>query len=142
MQSWFTIVNPQLLRQTASVLGIVVLSVTTTLIVQRFLAPSPAAAQVGQLEEISATRFTLVGADGTILARLEPGNDANARLQLFNNVGVLRVGLTAQGAVNIFDVDGTTQRFRAGFVPYTDGQGRPPINGVWLDGDGSIGPIP
>ena len=129
-------------RQGVSTIGIVALSVLGTLLSQHVLAPSPAIAQPTQLQELRAAKFVLVAADGTELARLEPGGDGNGRLQLFDKTGVVRVSLAGGGAVNIFDTDGTTQRFRAGFVPYVDSAGRPPINGVWLDEEGTVGGVP
>jgi hypothetical protein len=130
------------LRQVSSVFGIVSLSVLATLLVQHVLAAPSATAQPSQPQEVRAARFVLVGPDGTELATLEPGRDGNGRLQLFDAAGTLRVGLAAQGALNIFDTDGTTQRFRAGYVPYADAFGRPPINGVWLDANGSVSIVP
>ena len=130
------------LRQGASVLGIVALSVLATLAVQHLLLPPSATAQSGPLQEVRAARFVLVAADGTVLANLEPGGDGNGRLQLFDKAGTLRVGLAGGGALNISDTDGVTQRFRAGYVPYVDSAGRPPINGMWLDADGSISIVP
>jgi hypothetical protein len=133
---------PRCLRRCASVLSIVALSVETTLAVQHLLLPSPANAQADQFQEIRATRFVLVAADGTVLAKLEPGGDGNGRLQLFDKAGTLRVGLAGGGALNINDTDGVTQRFRAGYVPYVDSANRPPINGVWLDAGGSVSVVP
>jgi len=130
------------LGQGASTLGIVVLSVLATLTAQHLLLPPLVIAQADQPQEVRATRFVLVAADGTVLARLEPGGDGNGRLQLFDKTGTLRVGLAGGGALNINDTDGVTQRFRAGYVPYVDSAGRPPINGMWLDADGSIGVAP
>jgi hypothetical protein len=130
------------LRQGASVLSIVALSVLATLAVQHLLLPPPAAAQATQVEEVRAARIVLVAADGTVLAKLEPGGDGNGRLQLFDKTGTLRVGLAGGGALNINDTDGVTQRFRAGYVPYVDSAGRPPINGMWLDAGGSISTVP
>ena len=133
---------PRYLRQGASVLGIVALSVLATLAVQHLLLPPPATAQSDQVQEVRAARFVLVAADGTVLATLEPGGDGNGRLQLFDKAGTLRVGLAGGGALNIADTDGVTQRFRAGYVPYVDSAGRPPINGMWLDPGGSISIVP
>jgi hypothetical protein len=130
------------LLQAAAVLGIVALSVVTTLLVQHLVATPPATAQPTQFAEVRATRFVLVAADGTVLANLEPGGDGNGRLQLFDKTGTLRVGLAGGGALNIADTDGVTPRFRAGYVPYVDSAGRPPINGIWLDPEGSISVVP
>jgi hypothetical protein len=113
-----------------------------SLLAYSLVAPSLATAQSSQSQEVRATRFVLVAADGTVLANLEPGGDGNGRLQLYDKTGTLRVGLAGGGALNIADPDGVTQRFRVGFVPYTDSAGRPPINGMWLDTDGSISLVP
>lgn len=125
-------------RPGVTILATVSLSVIATVLVQHLGASAAATAPPGQLPEVRASTFVLVGPGGTELARLEPGHDGNARLQMFDASGTLRLGLAAQGALNVFDTDGTTQRFRAGYVPYVDGIGRPPINGVWLDADGSV----
>ena len=112
------------------------------------VVPSLATAQASQPQEVRATRVVLqlyaqaTGVDGTVLANLEPGGDGNGRLQLYDKTGTLRVGLAGGGALNIADPDGVTQRFRVGYVPYTDSAGRPPINGMWLDPDGSISLVP
>src|SRR5687768_9614761 len=98
------------LREGAAVLGTVALSVLATLAVQHLLLPPPAIAQSDQLQEVRAARFVLVAADGTVLARLEPGGDGNGRLQLFDKAGTVRVGLAGGGALNINDPDGVTQR--------------------------------
>jgi hypothetical protein len=129
-------------RQSISVVGIVALSVSATLLTQQLLTPSSASAQATQLQELRGSKFVLVGADGTELARLEPGGDGNGRLQLFDKTGVVRVSVAGGGAVNIMDTDGTTLRFRAGFVPYIDSASRPAINGIWLDEEGSVGGVP
>ena len=145
------------LRQGAKVIGIVFLSVLTTLFVQRTLNPSAAAAQSTQPEEVRASMFTLVGSEGTALARLEPGADGNGRLQLldtngtvrvalsgdallrlFDSAGTQRVGLNGQGALNVFDQDATV-RFRAG---YLSSGPLGSINGIQLDPDGTIDTLP
>ena len=101
--------------------------------------------------------FTLVGPEGTALARLEPGADGNGRLQLldtngtvrvalsgdallrfFDSAGTQRVGLNGEGALNVFDQDATV-RFRAGYLS-TGNLG--PINGIQLDPDGTIENLP
>ena len=130
------------LRKGASTLGIVSLSVLVTLVVQPALTPPPATAQPNQFEEIRAARFVLVGREGTPLAILETAPAGDGRLQLFDAAGYLRVGLAEQGALNIFDPDGATQRFRAGYVPEVAPRGRPPLNGVWLDANGSLSIVP
>src|SRR5207302_356980 len=69
------------LRQGAPVIGIASLSVLTTLFVQRTLNPPAAAAQSSQPQEVRASMFTLVGPEGTALARLEPGFELRAGLR-------------------------------------------------------------
>ena len=134
-------------------LGIVCLSVLTTLFVQRTLNPPAAAAQSSQPQEVRASMFTLVGPEGTALARLEPGADGNGRLQLldtngtvrvalsgdallrlFDSAGTQRVGLNGQGALNVFAQDATL-RFSASYLS-TGNLGA--INGIQLDPDGTI----
>lgn len=142
MRAAYLVGLPRYLLHGASVLGIVSLSVSVTLFVQHLLTPPPATAQSSQPQEVRATRFVLVAPDGTILATLQPGGDGNGLLQLRDAGGALRVGLAGQGGLNVFDPDGTTQRFRAGYVPNVDAAGRPPINGIWLDPEGSISIVP
>ncbi len=129
------------LRKGASVVGILSLSVVANVLVQQVLAPPPATAQPGQTQEVRAQRFILVAANGTELARLEPGGEGNGRLQLFDADGTLRVILAGQGALHVVDPDGEL-RFRSGYVPQTDPSGRAPINGVWLDAESSISHVP
>ena len=133
---------PPYLRQATSIPGTVALSVSATLFVQQVVAPPQATAQPTQFEEVRATRFVLVGQDGTMLARLDPGGDGNGRLQLFDARGPLRVVLGGQGSLLALAPDGATIRFRSGYVPYVDASGRAPMNGVWLDPEGSISIVP
>jgi hypothetical protein len=129
------------LRRGLSVLGIVSLSVMANVLVQQVLAPAPATAQPSQSQEVRAERFILVATNGTELARLEPGGEGNGRLRLFEADGTLRLILAGQGALTVVDSDGEI-RFRAGYIPYTDPGGRAPINGVWLDEEGSSSLVP
>ena len=108
------------------------------------LVVSPSAtAQPSPAREVRAERFVLVAADGTEIGHwVGGGPDGNARLQLRDASGTLRVLLAGQGSLIAFDTDGSTIRFRAGYVPYVDASGRPPINGVWLHPEGSISRVP
>jgi hypothetical protein len=108
------------------------------------VAPSVATAQSGQLQEVRASAFTLVGPDGTVLAELFPTTPGNvARLTLRDSTGTERVRLVGTGVVNVFDQEGTTVVFRAG-RSYTVGgnTGLPPTNGVELGPGGSISTLP
>src|SRR5581483_5631768 len=78
------------------------------------LVPSGVSAQPGQAEEVRASAFTVVGSDGTVLARLGPGRNANGSLTLFDTDGTRRLILAGGGAVQVYDQDGTTLAFRAG----------------------------
>jgi len=103
------------------------------------LMPPPAAAQSSQPQELRATRFILVAPDGATLATLAPSALGDGSLQLFDTNGARRLNLGGSGAIAAFDTDGTTLRFRAGYVPFIDASGRPMFNGVLLDPDGSVG---
>jgi hypothetical protein len=104
------------------------------------LAPQ-ATAQANQPQEVRASTFTLVGADGTVLAELGPSPNVNAgRLLLRDAAGTQRVVLVGSGSLNVFDEEGTTVVFRAGRnygVGATSG-----LNGVQLGPGGSISTIP
>src|SRR5215210_2111180 len=79
------------------------------------LVPPQATAQSSQLQEVRASAFTLVGADGTVLAQLAAGPGAgNGRLSLRDATGTERAMLAGSGQLNVFDQDGTTPVFRAG----------------------------
>ena len=102
------------------------------------VAAPQATAQSSQLQEVRASAFTLVGPDGTVLARLAPGPSGGGRLAVSDAAGTDRVTLTA-GILNVWDQDGTTVVFRAG-RSYDVGaaSGLPPTNGVELGPGGSI----
>src|SRR5207249_10987712 len=91
------------LRRGVPVIGIVSPSVLPTLLAQRTLNPPAAAAQSSQPEEVRASMFTLVGPEGTVLARLEPGADGNGRLQLLDTNGTVRVALSGDALLRLFD---------------------------------------
>jgi len=85
------------IRQGASVLGIVSLSVIATLALQHFSVPAPAAAQTGQAQAINAGAFNVVDTNGTVRAALGLGEAGGANLTLFDSAGraplvILRAG--------------------------------------------------
>ena len=107
------------------------------------VAAPQATAQSSQLQEVRASAFTLVGADGTVLASLAPGGaSANGNLTLYDAAGTRRMRMTGGGEVVAYDQDGTTVRFRAGRTFDVSGAGRPPLTGVQLGPDGSINMLP
>src|SRR5919202_1372222 len=77
------------------------------------VAAPRATAQSGQLQEVRASAFTLVGPDGTVLARLAPGPGGGGRLALSDTAGTERVTMASGGVLNVWDQDGTTVVFRA-----------------------------
>jgi hypothetical protein len=90
---------------------------------------------------VRATAFTLVGADGTVLAELAPSATQNAgRLLLRDAAGTQRVVLVGTGTLNVFDPEGTTVVFRAG--RNYGAEGASGLNGVELGPGGSISTIP
>jgi hypothetical protein len=101
----------------------------------------PATAQANQPQEVRASAFTLVGADGTVLAELGSSPNVNAgRLVLRDAAGTQRVVLVGSGSLNFFDEEGTSMVFRAGRnygAGATSG-----LNGVQLGPGGSISTIP
>jgi hypothetical protein len=103
------------------------------------VAAPQATAQSSQPEEVRASAFTLVGPDGTVLARLAPGAGGSGRLALSDAAGTERVTLVGGGTLTVWDQDGTTVVFRAG-RSYNVGaaSGLPPANGVELGPGGSI----
>ena len=88
------------LRQGASVLGIVSVSVLATLVVQHLLTPPPIAAQPAGVQEVRASAFVLVGADGTVLGRLGQGGLGNGNLTLYNAAGQQRAVLAGAGGLS------------------------------------------
>jgi hypothetical protein len=130
------------LRQAASFFGMVALSALTVLLAQRVLAPSSATAQAGQAQEVRASAFVLVGADGSVLGRFQTGPAANGQLQLLDAAGKTRTVLTGNGSMVVFDADGATPRFEAGYRLTAGANGVPPVNGVLIDPTGTVGPLP
>lgn len=121
------------LRQSATLAGIVALTVATTLLTQRFLMPSQEVHAQASPGVVQATEFDLVGSDGTVLARLQTGGGGGGNLKLYDSAGNKRVVLHGGGGLQVFDTDGTTSRFNAGYFaeppPRPSG---PPFNGVVL----------
>jgi hypothetical protein len=97
------------------------LSVLVTLLVMHTLAAPPATARTGQVEEVRASAFVLVGADGAELARLVPGPQGAGNLTLFDTAGKARVVLGGGGIMRVFDADGVTSRVSMGVNPQTGG---------------------
>jgi hypothetical protein len=107
------------------------------------IAAPQATAQSTQLQEVRASAFTLVGADGKVLASLQASAvDGSAVLVLFDAAGKRRLNLFGAGVMNVYDQDGVTQVFRAGRTYELGAQGQAPVNGVQLGPDGSISEIP
>jgi hypothetical protein len=104
------------------------------------VAAPQATAQSSQPQEVRASAFTLVGADGTVLAQLASGAGAGTgRLSLRDAAGTERVTLAGNGGLNVFDQDGTTVVFRAGRTFAVGGaSGLPQLNGVELGPGGSV----
>jgi hypothetical protein len=101
-------------------------------------------AQSSQPQEVRASAFTLVRADGTVLAELAPGPGAGpGRLVLRDAAGTQRLVVSGAGVLNAFDQDGTTVVFRAGrtYDPVGAATGLPALNGVELGPGGSIGTL-
>jgi hypothetical protein len=100
-----------------------------------------ATAQANQLQEVRASAFTLVGPDGTVLARLAPGPQGPGNLALNDTAGIRRLALTGAGVLTVFDADGTTTRFRSGScVEHCVGGAA--LNGIELNQDGTVRSIP
>ena len=130
------------LRQVTSFFGMVTLSALAVLLAQHLLTPSQAMAQAGQAQVVRASAFELIAGDGTVLARLA-ANSSGGSVLTFNDVtGTRRLELNGRGVMNSFDTDGTTVRFRAGYLSPTQVSPLPPFSGVLLDASGSIGVLP
>jgi hypothetical protein len=106
------------------------------------VAAPPATAQFGQLQEMRASAFTLVGSDGTVLASLAPTASGMGGLNLRDAAGTQRLILSGIGILNVYDQDGTAVVFRAGRTYSVGASGLPPTNGVDLGPGGSIGQLP
>jgi hypothetical protein len=92
------------MRRFASVPAIVLLSVVTTLAVQRLLTPPMATAQSS---DVRATAFILVGSDGTQIARLGPGSAGDAVLSLDDSSGTLHLAASGHGDLLAYGSGGT-----------------------------------
>ena len=125
--------------KSASVLSIVALSVLTTLTVQHLVSPLAAAAQGGQPSVVRAAGFEVVGPDGNVLARLTAGPAGNGNLMLLDTAGNRRTVVAGNGTFGAFDADGVTLRYSAGYSPVAGLTGTPPINGIALGPDGTVG---
>ena len=89
-----------------------------------------------------ASAFTLVGTDGTVLARLAPTAEGSVgRLALYDAVGTLRLAMSGAGQLVAYDQDAIRPAFRAGRAFTTTPNG-PPFNGVELGPGGSISMAP
>jgi hypothetical protein len=96
-----------------------VVSVGMTLLAVRLLLPTQTHAQAAQQGDIRATSFTLVGADGTVLAKLAAGPSGNGNLTLFDTAGRPRAAITGASSVTIMDANGK-QRAGMFYVPTAD----------------------
>ena len=133
------ILDGRLLQRSVLFVGVVAISVLTTLLVERLANPTPVAAQGGQPQVIRATAFELVGPGDSVLARLSPGGSGNGNLSLFDTAGNRRAAMAGNGTFFVFDEDGTTLRFEAGYSQTAGASGTPPVNGVALAPDGTVG---
>jgi hypothetical protein len=102
----------------------VALSVTVTALVLGGREPSRATAQPGGLEEVRASSFVLVRADGTEIARIQPNSNGGGALKLYDSTGTERFDLQPLGFI-IRDADGVTGRLGLGTNPLS---GAPGIN--------------
>ena len=106
------------------------------------VAAPQATAQSSEAQEVRASAFTLVGPDGTVIARLHPSISGHGELDLYDVAGTRHVDLVGTGALNILAQDGTTLAFRAGRTFAPSPSGSPPLNGVLLGPGGSISMLP
>ena len=127
------------LQRTLLLVGAVTLSVLATALVERLPNPSPAVAQTGPAPVVRASTFELVNDSGAVLARITSGGAGNGSLTLFDTAGNRRAVLAGNGTLATFDADGSTLRFYAGYALAATPDGRPPVNGVALAPDGTVG---
>ena len=93
-------------RQAVSVLGPVVLSVLAVLLSQRLLASPRAVAQAGEPQEIRASAFVLVDADGNVRGRLAINAQGNSSLALLDEAGRPRSVVSGNGTLAALDTNG------------------------------------
>jgi hypothetical protein len=93
--------------------------VAVTVLAMRVFGPRQTAAQPAQQGDVRATSFTLVGTDGTVLAKLGPGPTGNGNLTVFDAAGRPRAQIGGSGTVSALDTDGKvrTQLFYAADGP-------------------------
>jgi hypothetical protein len=129
-------------------------AVVTLLVAQHLVQPGRVAAQGDQPQEIRASKFTLVAADGTVIGTWESRpsqqvtrggisatTQGGARLSIFNAAGKQRVALAPDGLLAVYDADGTTPRFISGYVLPANlpgPTGNAPLNGLQLDAAATI----
>ena len=105
------------------------------------VAPAPATAQSSQLQEVRASAFVLVGADGnTVIGRWAPGPSGGGNLTLNSVGGTRRLGVGG-GQIETFSSDGTALTFKAGQTDETY-TGAVPVNGVLLGPGWSVSALP
>jgi hypothetical protein len=97
---------PRSLRHAVSLISTVSLSVLATLLMQHLLAPPHITAQVSDTQVVRASAFELVGADGTILARLAPDQAGNGLLTLSDAAGRPRSFVAGMGRLGVSDANG------------------------------------
>ncbi len=131
------------MRRTILVSSLVssVVTVIVLLVAQRFFTPAQVHAQTTP-GTVQATEFDVVSQNGIVLASLRAGGVANGNLTLYDGTGNRRVIIAGGGEIRVFDPDGATTRFRAGYTMTTSTFGEPPMNGVLLDPGGRIGVLP
>ena len=71
---------------------------------------------------------------------LDPGGDGHGRLLINTADGTRSVRLNGAGGLTVFDADGSTPRFQAGYVPASrvPVSNEPLVNGVLLGPGGSL----
>ncbi len=111
----------RILRSAGSSLGLIALSVLTTLLVQHLLAPSGASAHAARAE-VRAQAFVLTAPDGTEIARLGAGSSGDGTLWLDDNGGRLHLALDGNGNLLAYG-DGNTALAQIYADPATNASG-------------------